>query len=436
MVIPWVSTTPTPLKLQTPKILTADQAAQDIRRTVIDLSPVLLPSAIPTGFQTQLYDDSGGFSAVYVAADGRKITFSIVVPNPAPGSGNGRFSQPTFRSARADYMIADTAQAASPRWLMWNEPGTPLGGQPGVPYFLTTDGFTEAEFWKIANSIGPIPAPAMPPTCRLADLYVGWIGGNGATGHILSSIGITNHGTTGCSLTGYPVITLITPQGTAVSLPVQQTSGGWASSSPGQPTVLHPNQSEPIPYSQFDGASFTFEWWYCAGTAPQVSAVDVTLPGVAGVRRVEFGGPGAGSRCDTPAQGRMLLVGAIQGPSAENIALTPPALRVTLAGVPDTILAGQTIRYEITITNESKSAISFDTCPVYDEGFTPDEMVSYELNCLPVRRLEAGSSATFAMEFAVPPVSKTPAGPEKFLWRLHGYDGLATAGKVVMVTAP
>jgi hypothetical protein len=132
----------------------------------------------------------------------------------------------------------------------------------------------------------------------------------------------------------------------------------------------------------------------------------------------------------------MLLVGAIQGPSAENIALTPAALRVTLAGVPDTILAGQTIRYEITITNESKSAISFDTCPVYDEGFTPDEMMSYELNCLPVRRLEAGSSATFAMEFAVPPVSKTPAGPEKFLWRLHGYDGLATAGKVVMVTAP
>jgi hypothetical protein len=381
-------------------------------------------------------DDSGGFSVVYLAADGRRIVFGIVVPNLGPGSANARQSEPVFRGVRAGYQVDDATVPTSSRSLMWNEPGTPLGGQSGVPYFLTTAGLTETEFWTMANSIGPIRAPAMPPTCRLADLYVGWIGGNGATGHILSSIAITNHGTTACSLTGYPVLSLITPQGTNVSLPVQQASGGWAGSSPGQPATLHPNQSEPVPYTRFDGASFTFEWWYCDGTAPQVSAVDITLPGVTGVHRVEFERPGPGSRCDTPAQGRMLLIGPIQGPTAESIAVTPPALRVTLAGVPDSLVAGKTLRYEVTITNDSGTPVSFDACPAYDEGFTPDRMVSYELNCAPVRRLAAGASATFAMELAVPSWPKTPIGPEKFLWRLHGFDGSPSAGKVVTVTAP
>ena len=73
-VIPWMATPANPLKLEAPKTLAPDQAAQDVRQTVTDVHPVLLPSAIPSGFQAQLYDASGGFSAVYLASDGRKIT--------------------------------------------------------------------------------------------------------------------------------------------------------------------------------------------------------------------------------------------------------------------------------------------------------------------------------------------------------------------------
>jgi hypothetical protein len=431
-VIPWVSTTPLPLKLQAPKALTVDHAAQDVHQTVTDVQPVLLPSAVPSGFQAQLYDDTGSFSVMYVVGDGRFIQFAIVIPNPPPGSANVRQSHPVFRGVRAGYQVDDATVPAGQRWLMWTEPGTPYGGLPGVPYFLRTDGFTETEFWTIANSIGPIPAPTTPPTCRLADLYVGSIGGNGAGGHIISGIAITNHGKAACSLTGYPVVSLITPHGTAVSLPVQQTSGGWAAPSPAQLAILHPNQAAPVPYTMFDGASFNFEWYYCDGTTPQVLGADITLPGVAGVRRVTFGGLDTGSRCDTPSQGRMLLIGAIQGPNPESIAVTPPVVRVTLADVPDRIVAGTTLRYTVTITNDSGAPISFDTCPDYDEGFTTGRLVSYQLNCAPVRRLEAGASATFAMELLVQP--GTPLGPEKFLWRLRGFYADATARTLVTVT--
>lgn len=433
-VIPWIATTPTPLKLQAPKTLTVDQAAEDVRQTVTDVNPVLLPGAIPSVFQAQVYDDNGGFSVVYRSTDGRKISFSIVVPNPGPGTANVRQSQPVFHGVRADYQVDDGTLPTSPRWLMWNEPGTAIGGQSGVPYFLTTDGFTESEFWTIANSIGPIPAPVTPPTCRLADLYVGSLGGNGAGGHIISAIGITNHGKAACSLIGFPGISLITSQGSAVRLLQQQTSGGWAAPSPAQLAILHPNQAAPIGHMAFDGANFNFEWYYCDGTTPPVTAADITLPGVAGVRRVAFGGLDTGSRCDTPAQGRMLLIGALEGPKAESISVTLPSLRVTLAGLPATLVAGQTLRYEVTITNDSGAPILFDTCPAYDEGFTPDAMVSYLLNCGPIGRLEAGANATFAMEFTVRPSPKAPIGPEKFMWRLHGAYAGAFAGTVVTVT--
>jgi hypothetical protein len=105
-------------------------------------------------------------------------------------------------------------------------------------------------------------------------------------------------------------------------------------------------------------------------------------------------------------------------------------------GVPDTLVAGQTLRYQVTITNASSVPIAFDTCPAYDEGFTPDGMVSYLLNCGPVGRLEAGASATFAMEFTVRPFPKAPIGQQKFLWRLHGAYAGASAGRLVTVTAP
>ena len=131
----------------------------------------------------------------------------------------------------------------------------------------------------------------------------------------------------------------------------------------------------------------------------------------------------------------MLLVGPIQSPAGDSISVTPPALRVTLTGVPDTLVAGQTLRYTVTITNESGAPMSFDTCPTYDEGFAPDGMVSYLLNCGPLGRLTTGASATFAMEFTVRPWPKAPAGRQEFVWRLHGAYSGGSVDKAVTVSA-
>jgi hypothetical protein len=360
------------------------------------------------------------------------------VPNSSPGSGNGRFSQPTFRNVRADYMIADTTQAASNRSLMWNEPGTPLGGQPGVPYYLTTDGFTESQFWQIANSVGPIPAPQQAKTCQLADLDLVSNGSNGVTGHIVYSISFSNRGPMPCSLAGFPDIRLITRQGTRLTLPEQKVVGGFVGSVDIAQAVLPPNQVAPAPHSGTANPYVLFEWYYCGATPPAINAVDLSLPGSTASRRVPILDEGLAqgpSRCDSQSQGRTLLVGSIVAPTADYSIVQSPQLRVSL-DLPDTLVAGKTVRYKVTITNILGAAISFDTCPAYDEGFTPEWMVSYELNCTLVRTLEAGASATFAMEFAVPPSPKTPTGPEKFLWRLHGFDPLATAGRVVIVTSP
>jgi hypothetical protein len=436
-VIPWTSATPLPLKLQTPKTLTVDQAAQDVRQAVTNPNPVLLPRAVPSGFHAQLYDDAGSFSVTYAGGDGRFIQFSIVVSNLPPISPAGRQLQPAFRGVRADYQVDNTIVPSAQRWLMWNEPGTPYDGMPGVPYLLRTDGFTESEFWTIANSIGAVDASATPPTCRLADLDVVPTASTGPSGRALYRISLSNHGGTTCSLVGFADISLISFRGDVVTSP-QSNDYGLAGTDLPWLVLLPPNQTAPGPHATSDVAYFVFEWYYCGATPPPISAIDIGLPGSAVKRRVGSSPttPPVQARCDDVSQGRVLLVSAIQGAHARATAGTPPALRVTLAGVPDKLGAGQTLRYTVTIGNESGAPISFDTCPTYDEGFAPDGMVSYLLNCGPLGRLATGASATFAMEFTVRPGPKAPTGPQRFLWRLHGAYSGAVAEKAVTLIAP
>ena len=435
-VIPWISATPLPLKLQAPKNLTVDQAAQDVRQTVTDVHPVLLPSAIPSGFQAQLYDDKGFFSVVYLAADGRKIVFAIVIPNAGPGSANGRQSQPVYRGVRADYQVDDQTVPTSQRWLTWIEPGSPYGGLPGLPYFLRTEGFTETEFWTIANSIGQIPAPGAIRSCGINDLYAVSNGASGATGHIVYSIALANHSATACSLQGFPLLSLISKQGSAVPLQESNDPGGIVGNG-GRDIpmgVLQSNQPAPVPHQGGSNAYVLFEWYYCSGTAPEIVAVDLTLTGGSKTVRVPLLNEGLAwgpSRCDDPSQGRRLLVGPIQAPAPAPVTQRPQ-WQVAMEA-PAQFVAGKTVAFTVTLTNISSTPIAFDTCPAYEEGFTPDQMVTYQLNCGPVGSVQPGASLTFAMQFLVP--STTPAGPAKFRWALRGTDLSASAGKLVTVTA-
>lgn len=131
-----------------------------IRTTVTGAHPVLLPTAIPANWSAVVTNlSSSFFTVVYTSPDGTKeVDLAIVVPNPGPPGRYGSQSNPKFHGDRRSlYQVEDTTKRTSPRFLIWNEPGTwsQPNGLPGVPYMLSTTGLTDAQFWAIANSLRP-----------------------------------------------------------------------------------------------------------------------------------------------------------------------------------------------------------------------------------------------------------------------------------------
>src|SRR5256714_14260901 len=157
------ATAPTPATM--PRTLLVDEAAALIGRTVTGSRPVLLPTAIPGGSTTQVTVSADDFQVTYVSVDGsRRIFFEIGVAQPAPPQPDGTQSSPRFRGVTALYQVDSQSPPTSRRFIDWGEPGTAspnlqIKPEYGVPYFLSTEGFAEAEFWQIANSLGPVAGP-------------------------------------------------------------------------------------------------------------------------------------------------------------------------------------------------------------------------------------------------------------------------------------
>ena len=157
-------TAPTPATME--RTLSVDEAAALIGRTVTGSRPVLLPKAIPAGYTAQVTVSADDFQVTYASADGsRRIFFEIGVAQPPAPQPNGTQSYPRFRGVTALYQVDSQLPPTSRRFIAWGEPGTAspnLQIKPdyGVPYFLSTEGFAEAEFWQIANSLGPVAGPA------------------------------------------------------------------------------------------------------------------------------------------------------------------------------------------------------------------------------------------------------------------------------------
>ncbi|MDQ6720126.1 MAG: hypothetical protein M3003_04940 [Candidatus Dormibacteraeota bacterium] len=127
-----------------------------IRKTVTSVHPVLVPGRLPSGLEAQVGAGADGYSIQYQSDQrDRTITFGIVVPQPPPVE-HAVMRTLTFRGVTATYQVNDPGSPLSGRWLMWNERGTMADSgikAPGIPYFLTSDGLTEQEFWQLANSL-------------------------------------------------------------------------------------------------------------------------------------------------------------------------------------------------------------------------------------------------------------------------------------------
>lgn len=149
---------PSPSPSPSPSPMTVAAAESLIRGTVTGARPLLLPSVSPTYSSARVTNlSSSSFEVTYTSSDGtQSVTFAIIVANPPPPGSHGSQSSPNFRGDRRSlYQVDDTTQVTSSRFLMWNEPGTwsEPNGLPGVPYYLRSEGLTDAEFWSIANSL-------------------------------------------------------------------------------------------------------------------------------------------------------------------------------------------------------------------------------------------------------------------------------------------
>ncbi len=122
---------------------------------------------------------------------------------------------------------------------------------------------------------------------------------------------------------------------------------------------------------------------------------------------------------------RLLLPGATTPPRATSSRQLAVGLHA-----PSSVIAGQPLRYEVTLTNVSGAPFHFDRCPAYREAMdtVPRKMVVgiYQLNCVPVGTIAASGTVTFAMELEIP--IDAPIGLQVLSWRYGDFltDGGAT----------
>jgi hypothetical protein len=153
--VPAPSTTPGPRAVA----MTAADAAATIRTALSTSHPILLPTWLPADLvEAQVTATGDGFNVYYLSDNRDKRVFlGLVVPNPAPGGPNQRSRQVRVLGVPAAYVVADSTIPLSGRYLEWTQPGTGPATtwlkSGGLPYFISADGLTDAEFWQVANSL-------------------------------------------------------------------------------------------------------------------------------------------------------------------------------------------------------------------------------------------------------------------------------------------
>lgn len=244
------------------------------------------------------------------------------------------------------------------------------------------------------------PAAQPPPTaCPPGKLTIS-LGRAGLWhGQARQTVEIRNDSGAACTLPTTISATAVTGQGT--------TTPADASGLPPQPVALIPGQM----------ASLYIDSPGCGRPAQKADTVTV---------RIADGSPVAltGARvyveCGNPII-RELYVEPIE-PATQSIAVSAKI------SAPDRVPAGTTLRFTVTLTNDSDSPITFDGCPAYLMGLKPTEAGgTYRLNCSVSPTLDPQQSRTYEMILEVP---TSADGVGQLGWSLIGYE----VGDSVQVT--
>ena len=162
-------------------------------------------------------------------------------------------------------------------------------------------------------------------------------------------------------------------------------------------------------------ATVTFVWSNWCGPNPGRVGLRVTLPGRGSlVPAVQAGTPrGLAARCDAPGAPSTLS----RGPFGPELPEPPPSplegLTATI-GLPPTAVAGQPLRYTVTLTNPTDRPISLRDCPNYQQAVLlrnhGKAAERHLLNCAPVGAIGPGQRVGFAMVLDLPAGLRPGAG--------------------------
>ncbi len=142
----------------TKTVVSADAARELIKRQVTEIAPVLVPTVLPDRVSAMVETHAASFAVTYIADGGVRATLRTVLANPAPIGAGGTQQRLAFRGDAGAFYQALDGRTNTTRTLIWFEPATkPSTLGPAscscVPYALTADGLSEAEFWRIAGSL-------------------------------------------------------------------------------------------------------------------------------------------------------------------------------------------------------------------------------------------------------------------------------------------
>jgi len=433
--IPW---TPAAMVLPSAsaQLGTPVEAANWIGHTVATVDPVVLPSAIGEDYQAEFLADQKSFSVVYTSGT-RHATVELASTQPvmpAPGS-DGRRSEQQFRGVTATYQV-DRAVPTASQWLFWNEKG---GGQ-NIAYSLIADGLSESDFWQLANSLQPMPSLATVRPCAGADLHAAVGRGGAATGGLIfNMIYLSNHSDTSCALEGTPQLLVKTSSGRTLSLTQMQMPTPELPS-PLLPALMSPHSPDPQMASggsnSFGQASLMFSLWDCPAN-PSLSVLTIVLPNGRGMISLPANdiALSGGGECEGGNIVQRIEVSPFAGtePPPTWVDKSPLSIAVNL---PDHVRAGQSLHYQVVLTNTSGSPFRFDDCPSYTEDGSrvgSKNLASYQLNCSGLGWLAPDASVTFAMVLDIP--ASTPPGPGDLRWAMRSTYGNGEGRATLTVTA-
>ena len=287
---------------------------------------------------------------------------------------------------------------------------TPTGYVPWLP--LPAQGQFVSAPGNTAPPGPPVAIPAGTPACAASQLEAksGWQGA--AAGNADTPIVFRNRGASRCFIEGYPDVTVLDRRGAVLAHAKGSTARGtYFDSWPVVPVLMEPG-TPAFPADVFpnvasmpslQGEAFmNMSWYNCR--QPQAASLVLAMPGAGGRLTTPYAFRGFVSpACGNPG---VIADGLYRGPISPAGYPAPSGyvfsnVSVSLQ-VPAGAHLGYGLTYYVTLTNHDLGVYPLEPCADYHEILDKALIKTYQLNCLPIRRLAPGGSATFQMKYSIP----------------------------------